>query len=328
MAGTLRFAVLGGGAMGSIVGAHLARAGHEVVLLARGQRAQEIERRGLRITGLAEFSQAVRVLADPAHFEGADVLIVATKSHGTRAALEPLRHAAVGTAFSIQNGLAKNEQLTAVWGRARVLGALADTSAELLASGEVLFTRNEQLAIGELAEAEPADAEQGRARQIAQVIDDAGVRCRCVPNIQTLEWSKFAAWAALMVLSVTTRAQTWKYLIDPDLAAVAARLVREVGALAAARRITLSDSSPLPVASIAGAPEEAAVAIIRAAGQRLKSSAPEHRMSSLQDFEARRPLELEETLGYAVREAAQSNLDLPLLRSFYSLLTGIDRIRR
>ncbi len=328
MAGTLTFAVLGGGAMGSIVGAHLARAGHEVVLLARGRRAQEIERHGLRITGLAEFSQAVRVLTDPAQFEGADVLIVATKSHGTQAALEPLRHAAVGTAFSIQNGLTKNEQLAAVWGWGRVLGALADTSAELLASGEVLFTRNELLAIGELAETEPAAAERGRARHIAQVIDAAGVRCRCVADIQSLEWSKFAAWTALMVLAVTTRAPTWKFLIDPDLAAVAARLVREIGALAAARRITLSDRSPLPVASIAGAAEEAAVATIRAAGERLRSSAPEHRMSTLQDFEAQRPLELEETLGFAVREAARLNLDLPLLRSFYSLLTGIDRIRR
>lgn len=347
-AGALKFAILGGGAMGSIIGAHLARAGHEVVVLARGQRAEEIERRGLRIIGLTEFSQAVRVVADPAQFGGADVLIVATKSYGTQAALEPLRHAAVGTAFSIQNGLTKNEQLAAVWGRERILGALADTSGELLSSGEVLFTRNEQLLIGELPdsvrtragptevernrigrpEEAPIQSEQGRASNIARAIDEAGVRCRCVPDIESLEWSKFAAWVALMVPAVTTRLQTWKYLTDPDLAAVSARLVREVGALASARGIVLSDSAPLPVATLARAAEEAAVAVIQAGGHSLKSRAPEHRMSTLQDLEARRPLELEETLGFAVREAARSNLDVPLLRSFYSLIAGIDRIRR
>src|SRR6202789_1381272 len=177
-------------------------------------------------------------------------LIVGTKTYGTEAALAPLLHAQIGTAFSIQNGLMKNDQLAAAWGRERVLGALADTSGELLPTGETLFTRNEQLYIGELTGAESA-----RARRIAGIIDGSGVRTSAVSDIESLEWSKFAAWAGLMVLSVTTRAVTWKYLVDPDSALVLARLVREMGTLAAARKIPLSDRSPLPVASIAGVAE-------------------------------------------------------------------------
>ena len=113
------FTILGAGALGSILGAHLARSGQAVVMLARGPRAQEIERLGLRITGLAEFCQPVPVMTDVAHFEGADVFIVATKSYSTEAAVEPLRRAKIGAAFSIQKGLVKNEQLAAVWGRGR-----------------------------------------------------------------------------------------------------------------------------------------------------------------------------------------------------------------
>src|SRR6185312_17549394 len=41
------FAILGAGALGSILGAHLARAGHSVVMLARGRRAQQIQSEGL-----------------------------------------------------------------------------------------------------------------------------------------------------------------------------------------------------------------------------------------------------------------------------------------
>ena len=321
--GDVEFAILGAGAIGSIIGAHLARSGHTVAMLARGRRAEDIERQGIRIKGLTEFSQRVPVVTDLSQFSGADVLIVATKTHGTEAALAPLLHAKIGVAFSIQNGLMKNDQLAAAWGRERVLGALADTSGELLPTGETLFTRNEQLYIGELT-----GRDSTRARRIAGIIDGSGVRTSAVSDIESLEWSKFAAWAGLMVLSVTTRAVTWKYLVDPDSALVLARLVREMGALAAARKIPLSDRSPLPVASLLGVSEGEAVAIIQTLGRRLESSAPEHRLSTLQDLENGRALEIEETLGYAVRSAAQLKVPLPLLECFYRLVRGIDRTRR
>jgi 2-dehydropantoate 2-reductase len=321
--GNVEFAILGAGAIGSIIGAHLARSGRTVVMLARGRRAEDIERHGIRIEGLVEFSQPVPVLTDVSQFSGADVLIVATKTYGTEAALAPLMQAKIGVAFSIQNGLMKNDQLAAAWGRERVLGALADTSGELLPSGETLFTRNEGLYIGELT-----GADSVRARRIAEIIDGSGVRASAVSDIESLEWSKFAAWAGLMVLSISTRAVTWRYLIDPDSALVLVRLVREVGALAAARKIPLSDRSPLPVASIVGVAEGEAVTMIQALGHRLESSAPEHRLSTLQDLNSGRALEIEETLGYAVRSAAQLNLSLPMLESFYRLVRGIDRIRR
>ncbi len=317
------WAVLGAGALGSIIGAHLSRSGHRVVLLTRGQRAQDIRKHGLRIRGLEEFTQHVPVLTDPSEFEGAEVFVVATKTHSTQTALEPYRHAAVGTALSVQNGVMKNEQLAAFWGKERVLGALADTSGELLSNGEVLFTRNEQIYLGEL----PGDSGE-RSRYIAAAISNSGVRASAVTNIESLEWSKYAAWVGMMALSVTTRAVTWKILTDPDLALVLARLVREMGILASARNIPLSNQSPLPVATMIHSSEADAAAIIQDLGRELKIKAPAHRMSSLQDLDAGRPLEVEETLGYAAREAARLSLALPNVASFYSVVSGIDRIRR
>jgi len=317
------FAVLGAGAMGSIIGAHLARAGHSVLMLARGRRAEQLERSGLNIRGLREFSQPVAVLTDVSQLSQADVLIVATKALGTHEALAKLRHLQVGAVFSIQNGVMKNEQLAAIWGAERVLGALADTSGELISSGEVLFTRNEMLRIGELP-----GGDSTRASQIAHAIDAAGVCARAVPNIESLEWSKFAAWIGMMVLAVTTRAVTWKYLSDPDLARVLVRLVRQIAVVAAARGIVLSDQSPLPVHTLLSGSEAEAAAIIQSAGAQLKVRAPEHRLSTLQDLDAGRPLEIDETLGHAVREAARLKLSVPMLDNFYRLTAGIDRSRR
>jgi ketopantoate reductase len=50
-------------------------------------------------------------------------------------------------------------------------------------------------------------------------------------------------------------------------------------------------------------------------------------MSSLQDLEAGRPLEIEETLGHALRMAAGLELTVPLLDGCYPLVAGIDRMQ-
>jgi ketopantoate reductase len=50
-------------------------------------------------------------------------------------------------------------------------------------------------------------------------------------------------------------------------------------------------------------------------------------MSTLQDLEAGRPLEIEETLGHALRMADALALDLPLLGGCYPLVAGIDRMQ-
>ena len=317
------FAILGAGAIGSILGAHLARAGHSVVMLVRENRARQIDSQGLRIRGLSDFTQPVASLVDTSMLGSARVLVVAMKTHGTAQALAPLRGAQIDTVFSIQNGVAKNELLADAFGSERVLGSLANTSGELLPSGEVLFTRNINLMLGALP-----DRDGATAHSIAQQIDAAGVRSKAVPDIVTREWSKFAAWAGYMMLSVTVRTVTWKYLVDPDSALLLARLVREVGVLAAASGVPLTDDSMLPVVSMCSGSERQAVDAVIRAGRDFESRSPEHRMSSLQDLEAGRALEVEDTLGYAVRRAASLGLSLPLLEASYRLAASIDRTNR
>ncbi|MGB9330979.1 MAG: 2-dehydropantoate 2-reductase [Steroidobacteraceae bacterium] len=316
------FAVLGAGAMGSIVGAHLTRAGHSVAMLARAARATQLEEHGITIRGLAEFSTAVRTVREPALLHSADTLIVATKTPDTMQALAALRHAHFGVTLSIQNGPLKNEILTEVFGAARVLGALADTSGELLSDGAVLFTRNVNILVGELG-----GGESERAQRLARALDTAGVRAAATAEIVTLEWSKFCCWVGLMALAVSTRALTWKYLSDPDSALLLVRLVREMGRLAQALGIGLSDRAVLPTATLCAVNEDEAVAIILRTGAQYRMSAPEHRMSALQDVQAGRPLEVNETLGYALEKARALKLELPLLECFTRLSAAIDRVR-
>jgi ketopantoate reductase len=46
----MRFVVLGTGALGSLIAGHLARAGEDVILVARGNRARYVQQHGITVT--------------------------------------------------------------------------------------------------------------------------------------------------------------------------------------------------------------------------------------------------------------------------------------
>jgi len=310
----MKFAILGAGALGTILGAHLSRAGHEVVMLARGERARTLQRQGLVLNGLSDIKARPQVLDDPRKLLDTGVLIVATKAIDSAQALDTLKHLRLESALSVQNGVLKNELLAQVFGYSRVLGAMADFSGELLANGEVKFTRNVCLHIGdEKGGANP------RAESLAAAIDAAGVRCVAASNIRTREWSKFAGWIAQFPLAVLTRQITWKFLMDERSAMVIVRIVREAAALAAAMQIELLDMPPLPVPSIVHGTDSDAIEIVRGIGQKFHDTSPEHRMSA-QDVLRGSRLEYEETLGHALRLAREHNVPMPTLDACYRII--------
>jgi 2-dehydropantoate 2-reductase len=311
----MKFAILGAGALGTILGAHLSRAGHEVAMIVRGERARTLQRQGLVLNGLSDIKARPTVIDDPQKLRETGTLIIATKAIDTAAALETLRHVRVESAFSVQNGVLKNELLANVFGFSRVLGAMADFSGELLANGEVKFTRNVCLHIGE----EKGGASP-RADELAATIDAAGVRCVAASNIRTREWSKFVGWIASFPVSVLTRQITWKYMLDERTATVIVRMVREAAALAAAMKLELTDNPPLPVPSIVHASEARAVEIVREIGRTFQEKSPEHRMSAQQDVLRGSRLEYEETLGYALAKAREFGVPMPTMDACYRII--------
>jgi len=311
----MKFAILGAGALGTILGAHLSRAGHEVVMIARGERARVLQRQGLVLNGLSDIKARPVVIDDPRKLPDTGTLIIATKAIDSAKSLDTLKHLKLENALSVQNGVLKNELLASVFGYSRVLGAMADFSGELLANGEVKFTRNVCLHLGE---------EKGgispRAQALASLIDAAGVRCVAASNIKTREWSKFTGWIAQFPLAVLTRQITWKFLMDEQSAMVIVRIVREAAALAAAMHIELTDMPPLPVPSIVHGSDADAIEIVRGIGQKFLDNSPEHRMSAQQDVLRGSRLEYQETLGYALDKARELNVPMPTLDVCYRII--------
>ncbi|MEZ5500676.1 MAG: ketopantoate reductase family protein [Steroidobacteraceae bacterium] len=315
----MRFCIVGAGALGSILAAALIRSGHQVAVVARGRRADQLRSLGLSVRGLITIDLPCHVVELPSQPSACDVLILATKAIDTEASLQPFAGIGVDCAFSVQNGILKDDLLAGVLGQGRVLGAMADFSGELTGSGEVLFTRNVCLHLGELS-----GQSSPRLTSIAAAIDQAGVRTAAVTDIRTREWSKFVGWLALVPVAVLTRLPTAQLLCDAGCAEVLVRLAREAGALARAEGVEIIDLSPLPSACLQDGDIAPAIERVQDVGRRMRSSVPGHRMSCLQDIERGTPLEIEETLGDALERGQRLGIDMPTLRSCLQLLRACD----
>ncbi len=310
----MRFVVIGAGALGSIVAAHLARAGTPVALVARGRRAEHIEAQGVGLVGLAEFRQSLPVIRPGAKDIAADVVIQCVKTYDSAQALESLSFAGRPVALSLQNGVLKNEELASKFGPDGVLGAAASVAGELLADGTVRFTMNERLPLGE-----PAGGLSPRAREIAGALADAGIAAEAVDNIRDVEWTKYAAFLPMMAAGILTRQETWRNLSDPGVSLAIVRMMREVVALARASGADVEDKGGFPVARIAAASPEEGAALVREFGALLEARAPQHRVSALQDLLRGGRLEVDAILGHAVRLGQRLGVAVPAIETSHQL---------
>jgi len=144
----MHIVILGAGALGTVLGAHLARAGEEVTLIARGIRAAYLQEQGATLTGLVDFTVPVHVVTDPSQVHDADVLIVTVKTYDMEAALQSIKHLRAASVLSLQNGVLKYQQLAQTFGWAKVLGAMTTLGAEVLPTGTVRVTANQGFYLG------------------------------------------------------------------------------------------------------------------------------------------------------------------------------------
>jgi 2-dehydropantoate 2-reductase len=315
----MKIVILGAGALGTVLGAHLARAGEDVTLLARGQRAAYVQEHGATITGLVDFTVPVRVVTDPSQLHDADALIVTVKTYDMASALASVTHLDVGSVLSIQNGVLKNEQLAQTFGWEKVLGATAMFTAEVLPTGTVRFTVNQGFYLGEV----PAGT-SARVQTLGETFARVGIVAHVTPSIQSIEWSKYVAWICCMAPAVLTRLETYKFLQEAQTAAIVAAIVGEMTQLATAQGIVLDDMAFFPVKTLSQLAWDDRVTHVRHLGDHYASLAPTQKMSTLQDVERGRRLEVEETLGYAVRQSAALGIPTPTMDVCYKLIAGIN----
>ena len=315
----MHIVILGAGALGTVLGAHLARAGEDVTLIARGQRAAYLQEHGATITGLVDFTVPVRVVTDSSQVHDADVLIVTVKTYDMASALQSVKHLDVGSVASIQNGVLKNEQLAQTFGWAKVLGAMAAFSGAVLPTGIVRFTVNQGLYLGELPEGTST-----RVQTLGETFARAGILAQVTPSIQSFEWAKYLAFLSWMAPAVLTRLETYKFLQEAQTASIVAAILHEMTQIATRRAIVLEDITFFPTKTFSQLAFHDLVTHLQQMGDELASQAPLHKISTLQDVEQGKRLEVEETLGYAVQQGVELGIPTPTMDVCYQLMAGIN----
>lgn len=181
----MHFVILGAGGVGSVVGAHLAKAGHRVALIGRTAHVDAIRSHGLRLTGVLDFEVWPEAYVSAAELSGADVLLLTTKAADTEEALKSAAHLDIGIAASLQNGVAKNEQLAQVFGRGRVIGGAIAVGARLREPGVVEQNRQAGVLFGELD-----GGASERLGSLVHAFDETSIEVSAVENIVACEQSR------------------------------------------------------------------------------------------------------------------------------------------
>jgi len=309
-----RIAILGAGAIGSVVGGLLTRAGLDVTLIDQWpEHVEAMRARGLRLSGtIGDFVVPVRAL----HIhelqtvgEPFDAVFLAVKSYDTEwatmLALGYLREPD-GIVVDFQNGI-NDDRVASVAGRHRALGCVITISAGMYEPGHAM--RTDTGTIG-FKVGEQDGAETPRVRELARILGHVA-ETHVTTNLWGERWSKLAINCMANPLAGLTGFSTLEVRTIPEVAAVGVHLGAEAIAVGRAVGHEVEPIYAIPTQRYLDAyagrglaellAEIAAVARARGGGQ----------PSLLQDVLKGRRTEIDHLNGHVCREAARLGVKTP-----------------
>jgi len=315
----MKICIFGAGAVGGMIGGELARVGHDITLIARGPHLAAIRANGLTVIMNGEHRHTTPFATDnPAEAGRQDVVIFVVKAHHMAAAAQQAQPLLGPDTLIIaaQNGIPwwyrhgldgplANTTLTAidpddaVWralGPERVIGAVINGSCSLEAPGIVdHHQRDRSLTIGE-----PLGGISQRCKDLAALFTETDIEVPIVEDIRLAIWSKLLNNIGVSTLCVLTRAPLGKVNGDPRCFAMAIQIMEETAKVAARLGIDLSSAI---AARIKGGPVSTT-----------------HKPSTLQDFEAARPMEIDALVGVVIEIARLVDEPTPVIDNLYAML--------
>ncbi|MBA2742929.1 MAG: 2-dehydropantoate 2-reductase [Chthoniobacterales bacterium] len=299
-----RIAVVGSGAVGSYYGAKLGHFGRDVHFLMRGD-LRDVRRFGIRIRGKTENIRLAKVnyYATTQEIGPCDLVLIALKTTSNADLVElipPLLRDNT-MLLTLQNGLGNEEFLAGHFGAERVMGALCFVCLNRVSPGVIEHYDHGRVVLGEYGRYPAA-----RTHDISWEFKRCGVVCSVAENLELERWRKLVWNIPFNGLSVAAGGvDTRAILHDDKLRASALALMDEV--IAGANHCGHS----LPTAL---------------ALQQMKLTEPmgAYKPSTLIDFEAGRPLELEAIWGEPLRRSIAAGASMPRLQQLYNELAQVN----
>ncbi|WP_371060514.1 ketopantoate reductase family protein [Rhodosalinus sp. 5P4] len=226
--------IWGAGAIGGILGAYLARAGHDVRMVDIVEdHVRAMREDGLVIEGPVEAFTQKLPASTPAELKGRfQRIILAVKAHHTEAALDMLvpHLAPGGFVVSAQNGLNEIAIANRI-GTQNTVGCFVNYGADWLEPGRILYGNRAAVAVGEL-DGRNID----RTREIHALLRIVEPNAVLTDNIWGYLWGKLGYGALLFATALTPLSMS-DAMARPEHRAVYQALGHEVMRLAAAQGI-------------------------------------------------------------------------------------------
>jgi 2-dehydropantoate 2-reductase len=288
--------VLGPGGVGGFLAAALARAGEDVVVVAREPTAELIEREGIRLQSVTLGEFVAHPEAVPRLISPAEVLFVATKATALDQAL-----GRVGSepdlVVPLLNGLDHLDLLRGRFGPDRVAAGVIRIETDRPEPGVVVHS-SPSVRI-DVAAQRPALA--ARLPDLVETLVAAGVPAQVGPGERLVMWSKLARLNSLSSTTSVSDRQLGFIRTDPEWSRILAACVRETVSVARADGAGLD-----PAATLA----------------ELESAHPELGSSMQRDLRAGREPELDAIQGSVLRAGARHGIETPTVRRLAAQIAG------
>jgi 2-dehydropantoate 2-reductase len=290
----LKVAVMGAGAVGCYFGGMLARAGHDVTLIARPQHVEAIRQLGLRME-TKTFDEHVKLGAsgDAAVVQGADLVLFCVKSTDTEAAGAQIKpHLAPGAlVLCLQNGVDNADRLRTVLPPHQVAAAVVYVATEMAGAGHVKHHGRGELVI------EPSSGSDA----VAQAFIAASVPTEISANVRGALWLKLIINCAYNAVSAIAQEPYGVNVQGEGIRDVMRDVVDECLAVAKAEGVDVPGDVHATVA-------------------KLVESMPSQMSSTAQDLARGKRTEIDHLNGLIVRRGQALGIATPANRVLWALV--------
>lgn len=285
---------MGAGALGSLVGYTIQKAGYDVIYVARGDQLRALQKRGLRVSGLLEDNLSVNARLKPVN---ADVTFVTVKSYDTENAAKLLAEVNCGIVCSLQNGIGNEEMLMKYIDN--VVGGVTTYAANLIEPGHVQFAAKGKVWIGELS-GEITE----NVLKVLDILKKSGMEAEAVKDIVCKIWEKVVINAAINPITALCRIRNGKIAEIDELWSIAKSIAEEGRELMAAMGFNIEN--------IVGSVKEV---IIKTAN---------NKSSMLQDIERGKKTEIDFINGAIAQKGLELGIDTTMNRLILNLVKGVE----